>query len=87
MDDKILIFSATYNEAENIKYFLDLIGDLNLAADVLIIDDMIDTAGTLVNAAEAALKHGAKSVSAVATHPVLSVPALERIQESEIKHI
>ena len=39
MDDKILIFSATYNEAENIKYFLDLIEDLNLVADVLIIDD------------------------------------------------
>ena len=39
MEDKILIFSATYNEAKNIKYFLDLIEDLNLAADVLIIDD------------------------------------------------
>ena len=63
-----------------------LIGNLE-GKDVLIIDDMIDTAGTLVNAAEAALKHGAKSVSAVATHPVLSEPALERIQASEIKHI
>ena len=63
-----------------------LIGNLE-GKDVLIIDDMIDTAGTLVNAAEAALKHGAKSVSAVATHPVLSEPALDRIQASEIKHI
>ena len=63
-----------------------LIGNLE-GKDVLIIDDMIDTAGTLVNAAEAALKHGAKSVSAVATHSVLSEPALERIRASEIKHI
>ncbi|SVB29824.1 uncharacterized protein METZ01_LOCUS182678 [marine metagenome] len=63
-----------------------LIGNLE-GKDVLIIDDMIDTAGTLVNAAEAALKHGAKSVSAVATHSVLSEPALERIRASEIEHI
>ena len=63
-----------------------LIGNLK-GKDVLIIDDMIDTAGTTVNAAEAALKHGAKSVSVVATHAVLSDPALERIQKTEIKHI
>ena len=63
-----------------------LIGNLE-GKDVLIIDDMIDTAGTLVNASEAALKHGARSVSAVATHPVLSEPALERIRASDIEHI
>ena len=63
-----------------------LIGNLK-GKDVLIIDDMIDTAGTTVNAADAALKHGAKSVSVVATHAVLSDPALERIQKTEIKHI
>ncbi|MDP6684498.1 MAG: ribose-phosphate pyrophosphokinase [Candidatus Marinimicrobia bacterium] len=70
------------NKAE----IMHLIGNLD-GKDVLIIDDMIDTAGTTVNAAEAALKHGAKSVSAVATHAVLSDPALERIKDSEIKHI
>ncbi len=63
-----------------------LIGDLN-TKDVLIIDDMIDTAGTTVNAAEAALKQGAKSVTAVATHGVLSGPAMERLNESSIKKI
>ena len=63
-----------------------LIGDLN-GMDVLIIDDMIDTAGTTVNAAEAALKQGAKSVIAVATHGVLSGPAMERLSESNIKKI
>ena len=63
-----------------------LIGDLN-GKDVLIIDDMIDTAGTTVNAAEAALKQGVKSVTAVATHGVLSGPAMERLNESSIKKI
>ena len=63
-----------------------LIGDLK-GMDVLIIDDMIDTAGTTVNAAEAALKQGAKSVTAVATHGVLSGPAMERLSESNIKKI
>ena len=63
-----------------------LIGDLN-GKDVLIIDDMIDTAGTTVNAAEAAFKQGAKSVTAVATHGVLSGPAMERLNESSIKKI
>ena len=53
-----------------------LIGELeNL--DVLIIDDMIDTAGTTVNASKAAMDKGAKSVTAVATHGVLSVLQLK----------
>ena len=43
---------------------------------------MIDTAGTLTKGAQAIHKHGAKSVFAVATHPVLSGPAVERIQDS-----
>ena len=63
-----------------------LIGDLN-GMDVLIIDDMIDTAGTTVNAAEAALNQGAKSVTAVATHGVLSGPAIDRLSKSNIKKI
>jgi len=63
-----------------------LIGDLK-DKDVLIIDDMIDTAGTTVNAAEAAQKRGAKSVTAIATHGVLSGPALERLSESKIRKI
>mgnify|MGYP000002821862 FL=1 len=63
-----------------------LIGDLK-DMDVLIIDDMIDTAGTTVNAAQAALKQGAKSVIAVATHGVLSGPAIQRLNESNIRKI
>ena len=63
-----------------------LIGELK-NMDVLIIDDMIDTAGTLVNAANAAFDQGAKSVTAIATHGVLSNPAIDRIEKSDIKKI
>ena len=63
-----------------------LIGDLK-NMDVLIIDDMIDTAGTLINASNAALDQGAKSVTAIATHGVLSDPAIKRIEKSDIKKI
>jgi len=61
-----------------------LIGDLE-GKDVLIIDDMIDTAGTTVSAAQAAMDKGAKSVTAVATHGVLSDPAIDRLKEAPIK--
>ena len=63
-----------------------LVGDLN-GLDVLIIDDMIDTAGTTVHAADAAIEKGARSVTAVATHGVLSGPAIKRLEESKIKKI
>jgi len=63
-----------------------LIGELK-DKNVLIIDDMIDTAGTTVNAAEAAMEQGAKSVTAIATHGVLSGPALDRLRESSIRKI
>ena len=63
-----------------------LIGELK-DLDVLIIDDMIDTAGTTVNAANAAISKGAKSVTAVATHGVLSGPAIERLSDSNIRKI
>jgi len=62
-----------------------LIGDLE-GKDVLIIDDMIDTAGTTVSAAQAAMDKGAKSVTAAATHGVLSDPALDRLKEAPIKN-
>lgn len=72
--------------APNKAEVMHLIGDLK-DKDVLIIDDMIDTAGTTVNAAKAAKDNGAKSVTAVATHALLSGPAIERIKESAIKKL
>jgi len=64
----------------------NLVGDLN-NKHVLIIDDMIDTAGTICNAADTAIDNGALSVSAVATHPVLSGPAVDRLKNSSINKI
>ena len=60
-----------------------LIGELK-DMDVLIIDDMIDTAGTTVSAAEAATEKGAKSVTAIATHGVLSGSAIDRLKDAPI---
>ncbi len=63
-----------------------LIGDL-VGKDVLIIDDMIDTANTTVSAAQAAIDKGANSVIAAATHGVLSDPAIDRLKEAPIKEL
>lgn len=63
-----------------------LIGDVK-GKTAIIIDDMIDTAGTLVQAVDSLLNNGAKKVFAIATHPVLSGPALSRLQESGVEKV
>ena len=70
----------------NVCEIMNIIGDVN-GKDVIIVDDMIDTAGTLCNAANAIKERGAKSVSACATHAVLSGPAIERIQSSVLEEV
>ena len=65
---------------------VNLVGELN-NKHVLIIDDMIDTAGTICNAARTAMDNGALSVIAIATHPVLSGPAVDRLMNSEISKV
>jgi ribose-phosphate pyrophosphokinase len=72
--------------AANISEVMHLIGDVE-GRTCIIIDDMIDTAGTLCQAAAALKQHGAKDVYATATHPVLSGPALERISQSCLKEV
>jgi len=72
--------------APNESKISHLIGELE-GMDVLIIDDMIDTAGTTVSAAEAAIEKGAKSVTAIATHGVLSGPAIDRLKNAPIKTV
>jgi ribose-phosphate pyrophosphokinase len=66
----------------NVAEAMNVIGDVN-GKDCIIIDDMIDTAGTLVQAAKALRKNGAKKIYAAATHPVFSPPAIERIGSCE----
>lgn len=70
----------------NKSEIMNIIGDIN-GKNCILIDDMIDTAGTIVNAANAIKKMGAKSVYACATHAVLSGPAISRIEESAIEEI
>lgn len=65
---------------------MHLIGDVTNKTAV-IVDDMIDTAGTLTQAVDSLLKNGAKRVFAVATHPVLSGPAVSRLLESPLEKV
>ena len=67
----------------NVAEVMHIIGDVS-GKNTIIVDDMIDTAGTLVKAAEAVKNAGALRVYAVATHAVLSGPAVARIQDSEL---
>jgi ribose-phosphate pyrophosphokinase len=70
----------------NVSEVMHLIGDVK-GRPALVIDDIIDTAGTLVKTAEALLEEGATRVFAGCTHPVLSGPAVERISQSPIEEV
>ncbi|VAX22813.1 Ribose-phosphate pyrophosphokinase [hydrothermal vent metagenome] len=73
-------------EAKNVAQAMHIIGEVD-GRDVMIIDDMVDTAGTLTEAIKALLNAGANSVSACCTHAVLSGPALGRIENSDIREL
>jgi ribose-phosphate pyrophosphokinase len=62
---------------------MQLIGDVT-DRNVIIVDDIVDTAGTLTKAADYIMQCGAKSVRAAITHPLLSGPAVERIEKSTL---
>jgi ribose-phosphate pyrophosphokinase len=70
----------------NKSEIMNIIGNIE-DKNCIIIDDMIDTAGTICNAANAIKELGAKSVRAAATHPVLSGPAIERLENSAIEEL
>jgi len=63
---------------------MTLIGDVE-GADVILVDDLVDTAGTLCRAADLIMERGAKSVRAIATHPILSGNAYEKIEKSALE--
>ncbi|MDE5415992.1 ribose-phosphate diphosphokinase [Alkalihalobacterium chitinilyticum] len=67
----------------NVAEVMNIVGNIE-GKTAIIIDDIIDTAGTITLAANALIEHGAKNVYACCTHPVLSGPAIERIQNSKI---
>lgn len=70
----------------NKSEIMNIIGDID-GKNCIILDDMIDTAGTITNAANAIKEMGAKEVYACATHAVLSGPAIERIRDSAIREM
>lgn len=70
----------------NVAEIMNIIGDVKDKTAIMV-DDMIDTAGTIVAAAQALMDYGAKEIYACCTHPVLSGPAVERIQNSPIKEL
>ena len=70
----------------NVSEVMNIIGDVE-GRTCVIMDDMVDTAGTLCKAASALKQHGAKRVLAYCTHPVLSGSAIQRIMESEIDEL
>jgi ribose-phosphate pyrophosphokinase len=70
----------------NVAKAMNVIGDVS-GKTAIIVDDMIDTAGTLTEAAGAVLSHGATKVYACATHGVLSGPAISRIMDSPIQRV
>ncbi|MCK9229835.1 MAG: ribose-phosphate pyrophosphokinase [Syntrophales bacterium] len=73
-------------DSPNESEVMNIVGDVK-GRRAIIIDDMIDTAGTMVQAAEALLAEGASEVVACSTHPVLSGPAIDRIQASQIREV
>jgi len=73
-------------EEANVAEVMNVVGDVKNRS-CLLVDDLIDTAGTLVKGAEALIEKGAASVSACATHAVLSGPAVSRIEASCLKEV
>lgn len=80
-----VMMDKTRKEA-NVIDEMYIIGDVK-GKDVIILDDMVDTAGTLCKAAEVLIEEGANSVRAIISHGVLSGPAYERIQDSKLTEL
>lgn len=81
-----MVIGYKLRKKPNVVEEIKIIGDVN-GKDVIIVDDMVDTAGTITIAANLMVDMGATSVRAIATHPVLSGPAIERIEKSCISEL
>ena len=86
LNDADLAIIDKRRERDNQSQVMNVIGDVDNKTCVLV-DDIVDTAGTICNAAEALKNAGAKKVISYATHPVLSGPALKRIEKSGLDEI
>lgn len=81
-----LVIVDKKRERANQSEVMNIIGDVK-DKDVILVDDMIDTAGTMCKAADVLKERGAHSVMALGTHPVLSGPAYERIEKSALDEV
>lgn len=81
-----MVVTHKSREKANVVGDMTVIGDVE-GKNVIILDDMIDTAGTITKAADIMMSKGALSVHAIATHAVLSGPAYERIEKSALKEV
>lgn len=81
-----LVICDKYREKANEVAGITVIGDVS-GADVILVDDLVDTAGTLCRAAAALMEKGARSVRALCTHPVLSGKAYENIEKSVLSEV
>ena len=86
LDNADLVIVDKRRERAGVSEVMNIIGDVK-GKDVIICDDIVDSAGTLCNAAKAIKKEGAKTVSAYITHGVLSGKAVERIKDSVLDNI
>jgi ribose-phosphate pyrophosphokinase len=84
--DLAIVDKRRSHEVANFSEVMEIIGDVK-GKTAILVDDIIDTAGTMVQAAEALITRGAKKVYACATHGVLSGPAIERIERSPIHQV
>jgi len=84
--DATLAIIDKRRERANVSEVMHIIGDVK-GRDCVIVDDMVDTAGTLTEAARCLRDEGASSVCAAITHPVLSGPAIKRIMESPLESL
>ena len=83
---KELVICDKYRKKANEVASMTVIGEVN-GADVILVDDIVDTAGTLCKAADALIEKGARSVKALCTHPVLSGKAYENIENSSLSEL
>ena len=81
-----MIISHKQRERPNVVGKMTAIGDV-VDRNIIIVDDMIDTAGTITKAADMFMERGARSVRAAVTHPLLSGPAYDRINKSALQEV
>jgi ribose-phosphate pyrophosphokinase len=86
LDDADLAIIDKRRPRANVSEVMNIIGEVE-GKNCVLVDDMVDTAGTLAQAAKALKDHGATTVAAYITHPVLSGPAVERIEASALDEL